>query len=75
MTDITRSSQDNLKACAGNTFELVNMSVPPPFTPPGQNTGIGMVIKTSSLAMAPQKTEMETDAPQAPAVYPTQWVN
>ncbi len=31
---ISRSSQDNLKACAGNTAELMNMFVPPPFTPP-----------------------------------------
>ncbi len=46
--EIARSSQDNLAACAGNTAELPNMYVPPPFTPPGQKTGEGARTKTSS---------------------------
>ncbi len=65
---ISRLSQDNLKACAGNTAELTNMFVPPPFTHPGTKAGVGMVAKTSSTVMSPQEKEIETDGPQAPAV-------
>ncbi len=39
--EIARSSHDNVAACAGNTAELPDMSVPPPFTPPGQKAGEG----------------------------------
>ncbi len=46
--EIAKSSQDNLAAYAGNTAELPDMSVPPPFTPPGHNAGEGARTKTSS---------------------------
>ncbi len=66
--EITRSSQDNLAACAGNTAEPSDMPVPPPFTPPGHKAGEGVITKTSSTVMRTTETAMETDSPKASKV-------
>ncbi len=66
--EIARSSQDNLVACAGNTAELPDMSVPPPFTPSGQKPGEGARTKASSTVKSQEESQMETDAPTAPTV-------
>ncbi len=68
--DIAISSQDNLAAIAGNTPPAPEMSVPPPFAPPGAMVGVGARYKASSTATATtqQNTPMETDASTAPEV-------
>ncbi len=59
--DIARSSQDNLAACAGNTAELPDMSVPPPFTPLCQKVGEGARNKISCTVTTQVESPMETD--------------
>ncbi len=65
--EIARSFQDNLVAVAGNTAPAPDMSVPPPFVPPGSMVGVGARSKTSSTVTRPimEETDMETDAPNS----------
>ncbi len=41
------------------------MSVPPPFTPPGQKVGEGDRTKTCSTVTSQEESRMETGAPKA----------
>ncbi len=66
--EITRSSQDTLAACAGNTAEPSDMPVPPPVTPLGHKAGEGAITKTSSMVMRTEETAMETDDPKSSEV-------
>ncbi len=63
--EFTRSSQDNLAACAGNTSEQSDIPVPHPFTPPSQKAGEGAKIKKTRR---PKRLRKETNAPQASLV-------
>ncbi len=69
--EIARSSQDNLVAVAGNTALATDMSVPPPFVPPGSNVGVGARSKNSLTVTRPtmEETDIETDDPIAPVVH------
>ncbi len=66
--EIARSSQYNLAACTGNTAELPDMYVLPPFTSIDQKVGEGARTKTSSTVTSQGESLMETDALNATEV-------
>ncbi len=60
------SSQDNLKAVAGNTAPPATMIIPAPFTPPWMKAGIGAIIKAGLMVLTKEKkeeTQMDVDLP------------
>ncbi len=62
-----------MAACAGNTAEQPDMSVPPPFKPLGQKASEGARAKASSTVTSQEESSMETDAlkvTKVPVRYP-----